>query len=113
MTRWFGIPGLLVVMIAAALQRNISLSVNNDREVLHYGISKTIIRQILMVAVIATSHFVLTDFIYSQNLSVFGWCVYGFIVFIGEALFCGVIWIATDRKLSQNAFKYLKDKVKR
>lgn len=113
MTRLFGIPGLLVVMIAAALQRNISLSVNNDREVLHYGISKTIIRQILMVAVIATSHFLLTDFIYSKNLSVFGWCVYGFIVFIGEALFCGVIWIATDRKLSQNAFKYLKDKVKR
>lgn len=112
MTRWLGIPGLLVVMIAAALQRNISLSANNDREVLHYGISKTIIRQILMVAVIAMSHFVLTDFVYSQNLSIFGWCVYGLIVFVGEVFFCGVIWITTDGKLSLRAFKYLKGKVK-
>lgn len=112
-TRWFEIPGLLVVMIAAALQRNISLSLNNDREVLHYGISKIVLRQFLMVLVISTSHFALTDFIYSKNLAVFSWCVYGFVVFVGEVLFCGVIWIFTDKKLFQSAFSYLIEKVKR
>lgn len=113
MTRWFGTPGLLAVMIAAALQRNLSLSVNNDREVLHYGISKIILRQTLMVLVITTSHFVLADCIFRKNLSVIGWCMYGFSVFVGETVFCGAVWIAADRTLFQSTLRFLKEKVKR
>ena len=95
-TRIFGIPGLLIVMIAAAIQRNISLSINNDKELLHCGIKNIIIRQIAMILVIVCSHTIATDAIYSKNLSVIGWCATGAIVLLIEILICGVIWMVSD-----------------
>lgn len=95
-TKFFGIPGLLIVIIIAALQRNVSLSIHNDEEILHYGIKKILIRQALIMAVIAMSFFFAGKFVFSKNLSVFGWCAYGGAVFIAEILFCGLIWCVID-----------------
>lgn len=95
-TRILGIPGLLIVMIAAAIQRNISLSINNDKELLHCGIKNIIIRQIAMILVILCSHTIATDAIYSKNLSVIGWCATGAIVLIIETIICGAIWMISD-----------------
>lgn len=104
-TMFYGISGLLIVMIVAAIQRNISLSINNDREVLHCGIKNTIIRQILMISMIVFSHIIATDYIYSKNLSVMGWCVAGVIVLFVEVMICSLIWISSDPV----AFKKCKD----
>ena len=104
-TMFYGISGLLIVMIVAAIQRNISLSINNDREVLHCGIKNTIIRQILMIFMIVFSHIIATDYIYSKNLSVMGWCVAGVIVLFVEVMICSLIWISSDPV----AFKKCKD----
>ena len=49
----FGVPGLLFVMIIAALHRNISLSIVNSRELLHNGVSKSIVRQLLMIVIVS------------------------------------------------------------
>lgn len=95
-TRILGIPGFLIVMIAAAIQRNISMSINNDKELLHCGIKNIIIRQIAMILVIVCSHTIATDAIYSKNLSVIGWCATGAIVLLIEILICGVIWMTSD-----------------
>lgn len=96
-TKKYGIRGLLVVMIIAAVQRNISLAINNDREVLHFGIRKFIIRHILICCAIFASYSTLTFRVYARELSVISWCIYGLLTFIWELFFCGFIWLLLDK----------------
>lgn len=111
-TKFFGIPGLLVVMIIAAIQRNISLSINNDAEVLHQGIIKILIRQALIMIVIVMSFLVAGKVIFSMDLSAFGWCIYGGVIFLAEILFCGLIWFAVDAGTFKQCKQLLMLKIK-
>lgn len=95
-TKYFGIQGLLVVMIIAALHRNISLSIKNDNEILHCGIKKTLIRQALIMIVIVLSFLFAGRFIFAKNLSVFSWCLYGGTGLVVELFLCGLIWCVMD-----------------
>lgn len=109
----WGVTGLLIVMIAAALHRNLTLSYVNSRELLHNGILKSIMRQILMVLIIVGNFILAYKPIQNAVSGVGSWILYAFVVSVLEVVVCGSIFAAVDLKVTKSVISMLKNKVKR
>ena len=107
-----GGPGILIVMIVAALHRNIALSVVNSKELLHNKISKCIIRQTVMILIIIANFCLAYLPIQNAVNDIGGWVLYAIIIFILETVICGIIFLITDVKTIQSLIRLLKDKIR-
>ena len=112
-TIFWGIPGLLIVMILAALHRNISLSVKNASEVLHNGIKKSIIRHILIVITVCVSYLIAGNFVLDRCNTFLSWVIFGGLTFIIELICCGLIWFAIDYKVFKQCKEFVFSKFHR
>ena len=109
---WGGV-GVLVVMICAALHRNISLTAVNSKELLHNGVVKSIIRQLVMVAIIILSFAVAYIPIKNAVSGIGSWILFATIVSIIEIIICGAIFCLIDIKAVKSIIILLKSKLKR
>ena len=106
----FGIPGLLVVMIISSIHRNISLSIENNKALLKGNISKSIIRQFVMIFLITMS-FIIGNYVFDINeLNFVCWIIIAVITVIIEAVLCLVVYVLIDINNSKQAFSFLKNK---
>ena len=62
--------------------------------------------------VIVMSFLVAGKVIFSMDLSAFGWCIYGGVIFLAEILFCGLIWFAVDAGTFKQCKQLLMLKIK-
>ena len=108
----FGVLGVLIVMIVAALHRNISLSIVNSKEVLHNGISKSIIRQIAMILVIVGNFAIAYLPIQNMVNSVGSWIAWALIISVVEVVVCGIIFTLIDVKTMKNIIVSVKNRIK-
>lgn len=106
----WGIPGLLVVMIIAALQRNISLSIVNSQQLLHGGVVKFIIRQAVMIALVLASFAIAYAPIANLVNGVGDWLKFAVIVSVCELLVCGAVFALMDIKAVKNIVALLKNR---
>ena len=109
----WGVPGLLGVMIVAAIHRNISLSLVNSRELLHNGIVKSIIRQLLMVVIILFGFFLAYTPVKNAVNSVTSWLWYALIVCALESVLCVIAFVLVDWRTAKNLFGLIRAKIKK
>lgn len=109
----WGAPGLMTVMIVAAIHRNISLGAVNSRELLHNGITKCVMRQAVMIVIIV-GNFAL-GYLPAQNavMGIGSWILCAAVVAIIEVLFCSFVFITSDLETAKRIVTLLKMKVKR
>lgn len=108
---FWGIPGLIIVMIISSLQRNISLTIVNNKVLLHSSIKNCILYQILMIVLIAASFCASYSIISNIEVSIVKWCLVAFLVAIIEAILCIAVFVALNHKVSQNAIQTLLSKL--
>ena len=108
-----GAPGLLIVMIVAAVHRNISLSLVNSKKLLHNGITKCIIRQIIMILIIVGNFALAYAPIKNAVNGVGDWIFWATIISVIEFIICGIIFALTDIKTTKHIIALLKTKLKR
>ena len=109
----WGALALLIVMIISALHRNISLSIVNSREVLHNGIIKSIIRQLVIISIIVGSFLLAYLPINNSVTDIGSWILYAGIISAVEILVCIVIFFVIDAKTTKNVISLVKSKIKR
>lgn len=109
----FGVSGLLIVMIVAAIHRNVVLSVVNSKELLHNSIAKCILRQILMILLIVGSFVLAYAPLKNAVSNVWDWIAYAILVFVSEAIVCGTVFAVTDWKTVRELAALLKSKLKK
>ena len=109
----FGINGLLVVMIIAALHRNITLTYVNSKHLLHNGITKSVIRQSIMILVIVANF--LLCYIPVNNIvnGIGSWILCAIVVSIIEVIVCVTVFAITDIKAANNVIALIKSKLKK
>ena len=91
-----GVTGLLIVMIISALHRNISLSIVNSSVILHNGIAKSIVRQIVMSLIIVANFTLAYTPIKAIANSISAWVLCAIIISILELMICGLIFAFID-----------------
>ena len=94
----FGVPGLLAVMIIAAIHRNVSLSAVNSRELLHNSISKCIVRQVAIALVILISFLIAYKPVMNAITGVGSWILWAAIVAAAESVVCVGAFLVVDYK---------------
>ncbi len=73
---FWGVNGILIVMIISALHRNIAITLVNSKELLHNGLWKCIMRQALMTVIIVGGFFGFRHFAALAAVSVGAWIKY-------------------------------------
>ena len=107
----FGISGLIIVMIISSLQRNISLTIVNNKVLLHSSIKNCILYQTLMIVLIAASFGVSYNIISNVEFSIVKWVLVAIFVAIIEAILCIAVFVASNHKVSQNVIQTLLSKL--
>ncbi len=112
-TIFFGAIGLMVVMIISALQRNISLTVVNNKVLLKASIKNCILYQLLIVAVIVGSFFATYNFISGIEFNLFKWIWIALVVAVVEIVLCVGIFSLINIKTCKATLLLLKLKLSR
>ena len=106
----FGVPGLLAVMIIAALHRNVFLSIVNNKQLLHNGITKGIFRQFIMTVIIVGNFVLAYAPIKNVACSVKAWALCACAVCVMEFIICVMIFAITDIKTAKSVMVLVKSK---
>lgn len=109
----FGIPGLILVMIVSALQRNIALTMVNNKKLLHSNLKNCILYQILMVVLIGGSFLVSYNIIASIEFDVFKWVMIAIIVALAEIVIGLIVFTVTNRSVAMNIFRDIRARIVR
>lgn len=107
----WGVPGLLVVLIISAVQRNISLSHVINKELIHNTLFKPILRQIVIVMLIVVNYLIGYLYIDSYVNTFIQWGLVAMIITIIETFICCIIFALIDLKTTKNVFKLIKSKI--
>ncbi len=91
-----GIGGVLLVMIAASIQRNICFAVVNSRKILHNGVRFTVTYQILMLGVVCFGGFIGYKLMNGMEFSLFSLTATAGLTFIVECVCCAALFLAAD-----------------
>lgn len=105
---FFGIKGVLIVMILTAIQRNICFGVVNDKCLLHNGIKSAIIHQCAIVFLVAMTGYFAEKMIFEIEFSIRLWVVVAIVFFIAEILICSTVFIVVDYNSAKFALRKLK-----
>lgn len=104
----WGVPGLLVVMIIAAVHRNIRFAAINSKVLLHNGVLKSVIHQATIALIISLS-FILSSFVIDKiEFGVVSWVVTAIIVTLLEVTAVGIIFVLLDISVAKQLFRGLK-----
>ncbi len=104
---WGGF-GLLIIMIIAALHRNITLSIVNTRVILHNGILRSIVKQVIMVLIIVGNFYLLNDFIGSKITGISSWIIFAAITFVIDSIVCIIVYSLIDIKTLKSIINMIK-----
>ena len=102
----FGVSGLLIVMIIAALHRNIALTLVNSKQLLHNGIKKCLLRQSLMILMIIGNFALAYSPIKNIVSGVGSWILCSVFVLIFETIVCITVFVLTDIKTTKKAMAW-------
>jgi len=107
----FGVPGLIVVMILAALHRNIGLGVVNSRKLLKNGVGKSLIRQ-LVISLLVVASWMLSSFVLKEvKYNVITWIGISCLVAIVAFIVCVIIFAAIDIGAARKVSVFLSKKI--
>lgn len=112
-TVFFGIPGLIIVMILSSLHRNIALTKENNKTVLHGSLKKCLIHQILIILVILSSFAASYSWISQIEFTVYKWVGIAILVAILELIVCLCLFTITNYRTANSLFSTLKTKLLR
>lgn len=108
---FFKVSGLIIVMIIAAVQRNISLSVVNSRAILHSDIKDSILYHIVLIILIVGSYFMWGSILPTMEYDVFRWVIVSVIVASVEVLICSCVFFMVNRKVAIMVLDMIKSKL--
>lgn len=112
MTIWLGIPGLLITIIIASIQRNVWFDVANNKKLLGRSVSRCIVSQLTMIAIIAGSYFISSFFDMSQ-IGVLEWILIAVAVFAVEAVVCLIVFTLINFNATRQIVSLLKSKLRK
>ena len=110
-TLLFGIIGLMAVMIIAAVHRNVAYTHVNSKNLLHNGLKKSLIRQILMYGIIVASYLVGYNIIKGYNFTFITWGLVAALVLVVFAVITLVVYAVIDRKAVKEILLMVKSKL--
>ena len=107
----FGIPGMIVVMIISALQRNISLTHVNNQVLLHASLKNSIVYQVMMTVLIAGSFLISYNMISGMEFNVMKWLVVAMLVAAIEVVVCVLFFVVLNPKMAKAVYQTIKAKL--
>lgn len=110
-TLLWGIPGALLVMIIAAVHRNISLGLVNERKLLGDIMWKNIIRQVIISLIVVTSWYISKFALEGVEFDASTWVLVASIVCVIELVICVLVFAASEPKLAKKMFIFVKNKI--
>ena len=113
LTILFGINGMLITMIIAALQRNIFFFCITEKKVVQGTIFKSIKRQFVMTAVVVASALVGMDFVYENSVTVIEWLCYATVITLIATVITLIVFVATDIRTAKKAIHRFKQELKK
>lgn len=105
---FWGISGVLVVMILASIQRNIGFAFVNSRCLLHNGVKSNMLYQCAIVLLIVTNGWLAKRIISDFEFTILLWIVMAVCVFTTEVLICSTAFVAIDHNSAKLVLKWLK-----
>ena len=105
---FWGISGVLVVMILASIQRNIWFAFVNSRCLLHNGVKSNMLYQCAIVLLIVTNGWLAKRIISDFEFTILLWIVMAVCVFTTEVLICSTAFVAIDHNSAKLVLKWLK-----
>ena len=110
-TIFFGIPGLIIVMILSSLHRNIALTNENNKKILHGTLKNCLIHQGMIIAIILSSFAVSYYLITQIQFTILIWIGVAAAVAIIETIICLLLFTVSNRKTTKILFSTLKNKL--
>ena len=105
---FFGINGVLIAMIVAALHRNISMAVIIDRKLMPNTFLKTVFLQVAMSLIVLLSYFVGFSFINLEQITIIRWIISAILSGIALLVVCAVLFVAIDVKTAKTILNNVK-----
>lgn len=100
---FFGINGVLVVMIIASIQRNVWYGYITKKYLSHYDIKTNILFQCLILFIIIANGYYFINFMTQLTLSALQWIIVAFFVLLIEAMLCMALFIIMKYRLAKLA----------
>lgn len=105
---FWGISGVLIVMILASIQRNIWFAFVNSKCLLHNGVKSTTIYQCAVILLIAANGWFAKRIMIEVEFTVLLWVAIAIVVFTAEVLICSTAFIAVDHNSAKLMLRWLK-----
>ena len=109
----FGINGLLIAIIIAALQRNVCFSIVTERKIIKGSLLNSLKRQLIMVALIVFGAFIGMEFVFENSVTILQWICYASVTFLIISVVVIAVFSATDIRTAKIIFDNLKAKFKK
>ncbi len=109
---FFGINGVLIAMIIAALHRNISMAIIIEQKLIPNTFVKTILLQIVMCLIVVVSYAIGLSFINIELITVIKWIIIAIIVTIVLFSTSIVIYTLIDFKSAKEITYIIKNKLR-
>lgn len=93
-----GVPGVLISMIIAAVQRNIFFTAINSKVLLHNGVTRSLVHQAVLIIMTSLSGWLAQEILGDFAFSVRSWILTAVVVFVLEAVVCTSIFLVIDSK---------------
>lgn len=93
-----GVPGVLISMIIAAVQRNICFTAINSKILLHNGVTRSLVHQAVLIIMTSLSGWLAQEVLGDFAFSVRSWILTAVVVFVLEAVVCTSIFLVIDSK---------------
>ena len=106
----FGIEGVLITMIFAAVQRNIGFSVVIEKKLLKRSLFNSLKRQFLMIAIIILSSSIGLEFVYNNCITALQWIIYSTITVLIIGCIVVLMFIITDYSTFKDVFVSFRSK---
>ena len=109
---FWGINGVLVAMIVAALHRNISMAAIIERKLMPNTFIKNVLLQVVMCLIVLISYDIGLSFINIEQITVISWTIIAIMVTFVLLVVCVVIYFTVDFKTAKGVFGIIKSKLR-
>ncbi len=109
---FFGVVGVLVVMCIASIGRNVFFAKVNSKVLLHNGVVRTIVWQLVIIATILGSYYLSTLWIVVENITIFKWILLAFGAVAVEFIICLGLFAVVDFKTFRKLLRSVKKKIR-
>lgn len=109
---FFGINGVLIAMIVAALHRNISMALIIERKLMPNTFVKTTMLQVVMCLIVLSSYFIGSSFISVEQITVVNWIIAAVAAVFALLVVCFVIYSLIDCKTAKRILNIAQSKLR-